>query len=104
MNKDVGMGCTSRRKIVETKEIPLAILSRILPHSCVTLCLAMLGGVMHDCVSVLDSIAKGFPCFYDFFAWCIPSLHPHSFFALVPHICVYISANTCMYALVLETW
>ena len=35
-------------------------------------------------------LLKGFTCFHDFFAWCISSIHPHSFngmiFALVPHI------------------
>ena len=42
---------------------------------------------MHDCASILDSIAKGITLFPRFFAWCIPSLHPHSMiFALVPHI------------------
>ena len=39
-------------------------------------------------------LLRGLPCFHDFFAWCIPSLHPHSFnlmiFALV-YIQVYIS-------------
>ena len=44
----------------------LAILSRILAQSCVTLCLNYLGRVMHDCASILDSIAKGSPCFHDF--------------------------------------
>ena len=43
---------------------------------------------MHDCASILDSIAKGISLL--FFAWCIPSLHPHSFneiiFELVQHI------------------
>ena len=44
---------------------------------------------MHDCGSILDSIAKGISLFPRFFTWCIPSLHRHSFngmiFTLVPH-------------------
>ena len=57
------------------KEIPLAILSRILAQSCVTLCLNYVGirRVTHDCVSILDSIAKGISLFPRFFAWCIPT-------------------------------
>ena len=47
------------------KEIPLAILSRILAQSHVIplpeLCKE---GSMHDCASILDSIAKG--CFHNF--------------------------------------
>ena len=31
---------------------------------------------MHDCASIVDSIAKGISLF---FAWCIPPIHPHSF-------------------------
>ena len=53
------------------KEIPLAILSRILAQSCVTLCLNYVGRVAHDCASILDSIAKGISLFPRFFAWCI---------------------------------
>ena len=53
-----------------------------------------------DCASILDSIAKGMTLFPRFFAWCIPSLHPHSFnlmiFALVPHILD--SSRKCSYA------
>ena len=45
------------------KGIPLAILSRILAQSCVTLCLNYVGRVTHDCASILDSIAKWIPCF-----------------------------------------
>ena len=55
------------------KEIPLAILSRILAQSCVTLCLNYVGRVTHDCASILDSIAKGISLFPRFFAWCIPT-------------------------------
>ena len=55
------------------KEIPLAILSRILAQSCVTLCLNYVGRVTHDCASILDSIAKGISLFPQFFAWCIPT-------------------------------
>ena len=72
------------------KETPLAILSRILAQSCVTLCLNYVGRVTHDCASILDSIAKGIFLVPRFFAWCIPSLHHYSFngmiFILVPHI------------------
>ena len=53
--------------------IPLAILSRILAQSCVTLCLNYVGRVTHDCASILDSIAKGISLFPRFFAWCIPT-------------------------------
>ena len=28
---------------------------------------------MHDCASILDSIAKGISLFPRFFAWCIPA-------------------------------
>ena len=45
------------------KEIPLAILSRILAQSCVTLCLNYVGRVTHDYDSILDSIAKGISLF-----------------------------------------
>ena len=31
---------------------------------------------MHDCASILDSIAKGIPCFHDFSHGA--SLHPYS--------------------------
>ena len=57
--------------------IPLAILSRILAQSCVTFCLNYVGRVTHDCASILDSIAKGIPCFHDFSHGA--SLHPYSF-------------------------
>ena len=53
--------------------IPLAILSRILAQSCVTLCLNYVGRVTHDCANILDSIAKGISLFPRFFAWCIPT-------------------------------
>ena len=55
------------------KEIPLAIISRILVQSCVTLCLNYVGRVTHDCASILDIIAKGISLFPRFFAWCIPT-------------------------------
>ena len=57
------------------KEIPLAIPSRILAQSCVTLCLNYMyvGRVTHDCASILDGIAKGISLFPRFFAWCIPT-------------------------------
>ena len=55
------------------KEIPLAILSRILAQPCVTLCLNYVGRVTHDCASISDSIAKGISLFPQFFAWCIPT-------------------------------
>ena len=55
------------------KEIPLAILSRILAQSYVTLFLNYVGRVMHDCASILDSIAKGISLFPRFFTWCIPT-------------------------------
>ena len=43
--------------------------SNTIKDTTVTLCLDMLGGVMHDCASVLDSIAKGISLFLRFFAW-----------------------------------
>ena len=60
---------------------PLAILSRILAQSCVTICLNYVGRVTHDCASILDSIAKGISLFPRFFAWCIPT----SILNVVPH-------------------
>ena len=45
------------------KEIPLAILSRILPQSCVTPPYIFRLRVTHDCGSILDSIAKGVSLF-----------------------------------------
>ena len=68
------------------KVIPLAILSRILAQSCVTppYIIKAKGLRMIVLYSILDSIAKGITLFPRFFAWCIPSLHLHSFiFALV---------------------
>ena len=77
MNMNVGMHHAKNRG---NKEIPLAILSRILAQSCVTLCLKR--------VTVLVSLIvllRGFPCFHDFSHGA--SLHPYSFiFTLVPHI------------------
>ena len=70
MNMDVGMHHAKNRG---NKEIPLAILSRILAQSCVTLCLNYVGRVTHDCAGILDSIAKGISLFPRFFAWCIPT-------------------------------
>ena len=70
MNMDVGMHHAKNRG---NKEIPLAILSRILAQSCVTLCLNYVGRVTHDCASILDSIAKGISLFPQFFTWCIPT-------------------------------
>ena len=44
------------------KEIPLAILSRILAHSCITLPYINSGkGLRMIVASIIDSIAKGFP-------------------------------------------
>ena len=48
-------------------------------------CLNYVGRVTHDCAGILDSIAKGIPCFHDFSHGA--SLHPYSMiFALVPYI------------------
>ena len=58
------------------KEIPLAILSRILAQSCVTLCLNYVGRVAHDCASILDSIAKGIS---NDFLTCSTYFLPHIF-------------------------
>ena len=75
MNMDVGMHHAKNRG---NKEIPLAIPSRILAQSCVTLCLNYVGRVTHDCASILDGILlRGFPCFHDFSHGA--SLHPYSF-------------------------
>ena len=38
-------------------------------------------GVMHDCASILDSIAKGTSCFHYFSHGA--SLHPHSFSRMI---------------------
>ena len=67
MNGDVGMGWTMHVKNCGNKEIPLAILSRILAQSCVTLHYYS-GKQLRTIVlySILDSIAKGIPCFHDF--------------------------------------
>ena len=62
-NMDVGM---HHAKNHGNKEIPLAILSRILAQSCVTLCLNYVGRVTHDCASILDSIAKGIGIYIGF--------------------------------------
>ena len=72
MNMDVGMHHAKNRG---NKEIPLAILSRILDlaQSCVTPPYMVQHRVTHDCVSILDSIAKGISLFPRFFAWCIPT-------------------------------
>ena len=56
------------------KEIPLAILSRILAQSCVTSPYIILSRqrVPHDCASILDSIAKGISLFPRFFCMVHP--------------------------------
>ena len=69
-NMDVGM---HHAKNHGNKDISLAILSRILAQSCVTLCLNYVGRVTHDCAGILDSIVKGISLFPRFFAWCIPT-------------------------------
>ena len=58
---------------------------------------------MHDCASILDSIAKGIACFHDFSHGA--SLHPCSFngmiFALVPHFswfAYYTQPRACVHA------
>ena len=49
------------------KEIPLAILPRILPQSCVTICLNICREGLRLIVLVsLIVLLKGFPCFHDF--------------------------------------
>ena len=70
------------------KEIPLAIVSRILAQSCITLCLNYVGSVTRGCASILDSIAKGISLFPRFFAWCIPTsiFIQIMIFTFVPHI------------------
>ena len=55
------------------KEIPLAILSRILAQSCVTPPYIIQAKGYTDCASILDSIAKGISLFPRFFAWSIPT-------------------------------
>ena len=74
MNIDVGMHHAKNRG---NKEIPLAILSRILAQSCVTLCLNYVGRVTHEGVVSLIVLLRGFPCFHDFSHGA--SLHPYSF-------------------------
>ena len=68
-NMDAGMHHAKNRG---NKEIPLAILSRILAQSYVTICLNYVGRVTHGC-SIYDSIAKGISLFPRFFTWCIPT-------------------------------
>ena len=88
-NEDVGMGCTMP-KIVETREIPLAILSSILAQSCVTPPYIIKAKGLHMIVLVyLIVLLGGFPLFPRFFAWCIPSLHPHSFIFALLYINLY---------------
>ena len=60
MNRDVVMHHAKNRG---NKEIPLAILSRILAQSCLTLCLNYVGRATHDYASILDSIAMGISLF-----------------------------------------
>ena len=70
-------------------DIPLAILSRILAQSCITLCLS--GGVMHDCASILDSIAKGIFLFPRFFAHM---LHLHIQYMYMYIVCIHMYTCT----------
>ena len=60
---------------------------------------------MHDCVSILDSIAKGISLFPRFFAWCIPTspFIQLMIFTRVSHIFmarVYINATMRMHTCV----
>ena len=72
MNMDVGMHHAKNRG---NKEIPLAILSRILAQSCVPeLCREGLRMIVLVSLIVL---LRGFPCFHDFSHGA--SLHPYSF-------------------------
>ena len=49
------------------KDIPLAILSRILAQSCVTLCLNYVGmGLRMIVIVSLIVLLWGYPCFHDF--------------------------------------
>ena len=48
------------------KGIPLAILSTILPHSCVTLFWICWEGLCMIVLVPLIVLLRGFPCFYDF--------------------------------------
>ena len=64
MNMDVGMHHAKNRA---NKDIPLAILSRILAQSPPYIIQAK------GYASILDSIAKGISLFARFFAWCIPT-------------------------------
>ena len=89
-NMDVGMHHAKNRG---NKEISLALLSRILAQSCVTLCLNYAGRVTHYCASILDSSAKGI---------CIPPfifIQMNDFCTCVPHIFhgSRINAATCMH-------
>ena len=75
------------------KEISLAILSRILAQSCVTLCLNYVGRVTHDCASIV--LLRGFPCFHDFSHGAF--LHPYSFFLHLFHIFFLVRVYTQLY-------
>ena len=87
MNRDA---CRDGMHHAKNRGIPLAILSRILAQSCITLCLNYVGRVMHDCARSL--IAKGISLFPRFFAWCIPSLHPN-----LSDFCTCILSSTVLY-------
>ena len=68
------------------KEMPLAILSRILAQSCVTLCLNICRKGLRMIVLVsLIVLLKGFPCFHDFF--CMVHLIPTSPFIQLNDFC-----------------
>ena len=85
-NMDVGMHHAKNRG---NKEIPLAILSRILAQSYVTPPYIIQAKGLHMIVLVsLIVLLRGFPCFHDFSHGA--SLHPYSFiFALVCSDTVY---------------
>ena len=65
MNGDVP--CDAPCEKLQKQEVPLAILSRILAQSCVTPPYILRQRVnIHDCASILDSIAMGTSCFHNF--------------------------------------
>ena len=82
--------CVYHAKNRGNKEIPLAILSRILAQSCITPPYIIQAKVLRVIVlvSLIVLLRVYISLFSQYFAWCIPSLHPpHSFngmiFALV---------------------
>ena len=96
----IGMGCTMRKSWKQGNPLGNTIkdTGTIMHNPLPELCREVLRMIVLVSLIVL---LREFPCFHDF-AWCIPSLHPHSFneiiFELVPHIfdaARYVHTRTC---------